>query len=54
MIQSDLCTFCQASQDTIEHLFFQYIYCTNCCNEFENYWLTVTKEQRKLKFDILY
>ena len=27
---------------------------TDLWNDFENYWLSVTKEQRKLKYDLLY
>lgn len=50
LITSDRCTFCNASQETIEHLFFQCTYSLMFWNNFEKYWLTVTKEKKKLQY----
>ena len=50
MIQNDLCTFCQASQETIKQLFFQCVHSKKFWNDFENYWLSITKKQRKLDY----
>ena len=49
-IPSDLCTFCQSSQETLEHFFYQCPYSTEFWSRFENFWLTITKEQIKLDY----
>ena len=46
MIQNDLCTFCQASQETVKHLFFQCVHSKKFWNDFENYWLSLTKKNK--------
>ena len=52
-INSDLClcTFCQSSQETLEHFFFD---CESSRYwfwiKFENSWFRVTKEQKKLDY----
>ena len=50
MIQNDLCTFCRASQETVKHLFFQCAYSKQFWNDFENYWISPTQEQRKFDY----
>ena len=49
-IQSDLCTFCQTSPETLEHFFYRYSFSTEFWNKFENFWLTVTRKQIKLDY----
>ena len=49
-IQSDLCTFCQTSRETLEHFFYQCSFSTEFWIKFENFWLTVTREQIKLEY----
>ena len=49
-IPSDLCTFCQSSQEILEHFFYQCPYSTEFWSRFENFWLTITKEQIKLDY----
>jgi len=49
-IQSDLCTFCQTSQETLEHFFYRCFFSTEFRTKFENFWLTVTREQIKLEY----
>ena len=49
-IPSDLCTFCQSFQETLEHFFYQCPYSTEFWSRFENFWLTITKEQIKLDY----
>ena len=49
-IPSDLCTFCQSSQETLEHFFYQCPYSTEFWSRFENFWLTITKEQIRLDY----
>ena len=49
LIQSDLCTFCNIGEETIDHLFF-HCFCSRVFwEEFESYWFAVAKEQRKLE-----
>ena len=48
-IQSDLCTFCQTSRETLEHFFYR-CSSTEFWTKFENLWLTVTREQIKLEY----
>jgi len=48
-IQSDLCTFCQTSRETLEHFFYRCSFSTEFWTKFENFWLTVTREQIKLE-----
>lgn len=48
-IESDLFTFCQTSEETVKHLFFQCVYSN--WNDFENCWLTLTKKKRKLEYE---
>ena len=48
LIQSDLCTFCNTDVETIDHLFFYYVYSRAFWEEFESYWIAIAKEQRKL------
>ena len=50
-ITSDLCTFCQASQETLEHFFYQCPYLIEFWTKFENVWLRITKEQIKLDYN---
>ena len=50
IIHTDLCTFCQVSSETVEHFFFQCTFSAEFWTKFENYWLAVTKEQRKLEY----
>ena len=47
LIQSDLCTFCNTSAETIDHLFFYCVYSRAFWEEFESYWIAIAKEQRK-------
>ena len=49
---SDLFTLCYASQETVDHLFFQCVYSQIFCDEFESYWLTISKERKKLDLKI--
>ena len=49
-IQSDLCTFCQTSPETLEHFFYRCSFSTEFWNKFENFWLTVTRKQIKLDY----
>jgi len=49
-IPSDLCTFCQSSQEALEHFFYQCPYSTEFWSRFETFWLTITKEQIKLDY----
>ena len=49
-IQSDLCTFCQTSQETLEHFFYQCSFSAEFWTKFDNFWLTVTREQIKLEY----
>ena len=49
-IQSDLCTFCQTSRETLGNFFYLCSYSTNFWTKFENFWLTVTKERIKLEY----
>ena len=49
LIQSDLCTFCNTSAETIDHLFFYCVYSHAFWEEFESYWIAIAKEQRKLE-----
>ena len=49
-VESDRCTFCQDFQETLEHFFFQCPYSTEFWINFENFWLRITKEQRKLDY----
>ena len=44
-IQSDPCTFCQTSPETLEHFFYRCSFSTEFWNKFENFWLTVTRKQ---------
>ena len=48
---SDLCTFCQAHQETLEHFFYQCPYSIDFWTKFENFWLRITKEQIKLDYN---
>ena len=49
-IQSDLCTFCQTSPETLEHFFYRCSFSIEFWNKFENFWLTVTRKQIKLDY----
>lgn len=49
LIQSDLCTFCNTSAETIDHLFFYCVHSHAFWEEFESYWIAIAKEQRKLE-----
>jgi len=49
-IQSDICTFCQTSRETLEHFFYRCSFSTEFWTKFENFWLTVTREQIKLEY----
>jgi len=49
-IQSDLCTFCQTSRETLEHFFYRCSFSTEFWTKSENFWLTVTREQIKLEY----
>ena len=49
-IQSDPCTFCQTSPETLEHFFYRCSFSTEFWNKFENFWLTVTRKQIKLDY----
>jgi len=49
-IQSDLCTFCQTSGETLAHFFHRCSFSTEFWTKFENFWLTVTREQIKLEY----
>ena len=49
-IQSDLCTFCQTSRETLEHFFYRCSFSTEFWTKFENFWLTVTRERIKLDY----
>jgi len=49
-IQSDLCTFCQTSRGTLGHFFYRCSFSTEFWTKFENFWLTVTREQIKLEY----
>ena len=48
LTQSDLCTFCSTFRETIDHLFFYCAHSGAFWYDFESYWFTLTKEQRKL------
>ena len=49
-IQSDLCTFCRTSRETLEHFFYQCSFSTEFWIKFEKIWLTVlTREEIKLE-----
>ena len=48
-IQSDLCTFCQTSRETLERFFYR-CSSTEFWTKFENFWLTVTRRQIKLDY----
>ena len=41
-IPSDLCTFCQAYQETLAHFFYQCPYSIDFWTKFENFWLRIT------------
>ena len=49
-IQSDLCSFCQTSPETLEHFFYRCSFSTEFWNKFENFWLTVAGKQIKLDY----
>jgi len=49
-IQSDLCTFCQTSRETLEHFFYQCSFSTEFWTKFENFWVKVAREQIKLEY----
>ena len=44
----DLCTFSSTFRETIDHLFFYCAHSGAFWYDFESYWFTLTKEQRKL------
>ena len=50
VIQSDLCSFCQTSPETLEHFFYRFSFSTEFWNKFENFWLTVAGKQIKLDY----
>ena len=49
-IQSDLCSFCQTSPETLEHFFYRCSLSTKFWTKFEKFWLTVAREQIKLDY----
>ena len=49
-IQSDLCTFCQTSRETLVHFFYQCSFSTEFWIKFDNFWLIVTREKIKLEY----
>ena len=49
-IQSDLCTFCQTSPETLQHFFYRCSFSREFGTKFENFWLTVTMKQIKLDY----
>ena len=49
-IQSDLCSFCQTSLETLEHFFYRCSFSTEFWTKFEKFWLTVAREQIKLDY----
>ena len=49
-IQSDLCSFCQTSPETLEHFFYRCSFSIEFWTKFENFWLTVAREQIKLDY----
>ena len=49
-IQSDLCSFCQTSPETLEHFFYRCSFSTEFWTKFENFWLTVAGKEIKLDY----
>ena len=49
LLQSDLCTFCNTGAETNDHLFFYCVYSRAFWEEFESYWISIAKDQRKLE-----
>ena len=49
-VQSDLCSFCQTSPETLEHFFYRCSFSTEFWTKFEKFRLTVAREQIKLDY----
>ena len=47
-IPSDLCTFCNASPETRDHLFYLCKYAKEFWEQFEEFWMSITKQNVSL------